>query len=96
MNKAKNSGLRYSHSTIEVSRKRGAVREESEMKLCEECDAHEKAIPFLKEQFAIMLAATDNEIEALKAKNVIENTVKDEMVNLFAHKWQPQLSPTIY
>ena len=26
----------------------------------------------------------------------IKNTAKDEMVNLVAHKWQPQLAPAIY
>ena len=45
------------------------VREEFETKLREERDAHEKAILSLKDQFAIMLAAKDNEIAALKAKN---------------------------
>ena len=45
------------------------VREEFEAKLREERDAHEKAIQSLKDQFAIMLAAKDNEIAALKAKN---------------------------
>jgi len=45
------------------------VREEFEAKLREERAAHEKAIQSLKDQFAIMLAAKDNEIAALKAKN---------------------------
>ena len=45
------------------------VKEEFEAKLREERDAHEKAIQSLKDQFAIMLAAKDNEIAALKAKN---------------------------
>ena len=45
------------------------VREEFEAKLREERTAHEKAIQSLKDQFAIMLAAKDNEIAALKAKN---------------------------
>ena len=45
------------------------VREEFEAKLREEREAHEKAIQSLKDQFAIMLAAKDNEIAALKAKN---------------------------
>lgn len=44
------------------------VREEFEAKLREERNAHEKAIQSLKDQFAIMLAAKDNEIAALKAK----------------------------
>ena len=45
------------------------VREEFESKLREERDAHEKVIQSLKDHFAIMLAAKDNEIAALKAKN---------------------------
>jgi hypothetical protein len=45
------------------------VREEFEAKLREERDAHEKSIQSLKDQFAIMLAAKDNEIAALKFKN---------------------------
>jgi hypothetical protein len=45
------------------------VREEFEAKLREERDAHEKSIQSLKDQFAIMLAAKDNEIAALKSKN---------------------------
>ena len=45
------------------------VKEEFEAKLREEREAHSKEMQSLKDQFALMLAAKDNEIAALKAKN---------------------------
>ena len=45
------------------------VKEEFEAKLREEREAHSKEMQSLKDQFAMMLAAKDNEIAALKAKN---------------------------
>ena len=44
------------------------VKEEFETKLREEREAHEKAMQSLKDQFALLLAAKDNEIAVLKAK----------------------------
>lgn len=45
------------------------VKEEFEAKLREEREAHSKEMQSLKDQFALMLAAKDNEIAALKARN---------------------------
>ena len=45
------------------------VREEFEEKLREEREAHAKELQALKDFFALQLAAKDNEIAALKAKN---------------------------
>ena len=45
------------------------VKEEFEAKLREEREAHSKEMQSMKDQFALMLAAKDNEIAALKAKN---------------------------
>ena len=45
------------------------VKEEFEAKLREEREAHSKEMQSLKDQFALMLAAKDNEIATLKAKN---------------------------
>jgi len=45
------------------------VREEFEEKLREEREAHSKELQALKDFFALQLAAKDNEIAALKAKN---------------------------
>ena len=45
------------------------VKEEFEAKLREEREAHAKEMQSLKDQFALMLAAKDNEIAALKARN---------------------------
>ena len=45
------------------------VKEEFEAQLREEREAHAKEMQSLKDQFALMLAAKDNEIAALKAKN---------------------------
>ena len=45
------------------------VKEEFEAKMREEREAHAKEMQSLKDQFALMLAAKDNEIAALKAKN---------------------------
>jgi len=44
------------------------VKEEFEAKLREEREAHSKEMQSLKDQFALMLAAKENEIAALKAK----------------------------
>lgn len=46
------------------------VKEEFEAQLREEREAHAKEMQSLKDQFALMLAAKDNEIAALKARNV--------------------------
>ena len=46
-----------------------SVKEEFETKLREEREAHAKEIQALKDFFALQLAAKDNEIAALKAKN---------------------------
>ena len=45
------------------------VKEEFEAQLREEREAHAKEMQSLKDQFALMLAAKDNEIAALKARN---------------------------
>ena len=45
------------------------VKEEFEIKLREEREAHAKEMQALKDFFALQLAAKDNEIAALKAKN---------------------------
>ena len=45
------------------------MKEEFEAQLREEREAHAKEMQSLKDQFALMLAAKDNEIAALKAKN---------------------------
>ena len=45
------------------------VKEEFEAQLREEREAHSKEMLSLKDQFALMLAAKDNEIAALKARN---------------------------
>ena len=45
------------------------VKAEFEAKLREEREAHSKEMQSLKDQFALMLAAKDNEIAALKARN---------------------------
>ena len=45
------------------------VKEEFEAKLREEREADSKEMQSLKDQFALMLAAKDNEIAALKARN---------------------------
>ena len=45
------------------------VKEEFEAKMREEREAHAKEMQSLKDQFALMLAAKDNEIAALKARN---------------------------
>ena len=60
------------------------VKEEFEAKMREEREAHAKEMQSLKDQFALMLAAKDNEIAALKAKNG-----EDHMVYLLEHRWQP-------
>ena len=44
------------------------VKEEFEAKLREEREAHSKEMQSLKDQFALMLAAKDNEIAVLKAR----------------------------
>ena len=46
-----------------------SVKEEFEAKMREEREAHSKEMQSLKDQFALMLAAKDNEIAALKARN---------------------------
>ena len=46
-----------------------SVKEEFEAKMREEREAHAKEMQSLKDQFALMLAAKDNEIAALKARN---------------------------
>lgn len=45
------------------------VKEEFEAQLREERETHAKEMQSLKDQFALMLAAKDNEIAALKARN---------------------------
>ena len=45
------------------------VKEEFEAKLREEREVHSREMQSLKDQFALMLAAKDSEIAALKAKN---------------------------
>lgn len=143
------------------------VREEFESKLREEREAHAREVQSMKDQFAVMLAAKDNEIARLRAKdgddgasahgtttggsipdgmtpedrirqleqqkakyaaeaygvrlartlttfanckayNIdpykylcdvfrrIKNTAKDELVNLVAHRWQPQMAVAAY